>query len=134
MVAYVAPLKWKEYIASEQKPNAFELSKYWDENNWQLVAVQTMSKCFMPEKWPKFKAVSEVLNVTDVFLFSKKSYHFGEMATICDAENVEVNGRVNSESFCDKKIPNLENQNLNCFFQMVVFICSFVANEARTEF
>lgn len=96
IVAFVAPLKWKEYVVSEKKSCAFELSKYCDEDNWQLVAVQTMVKSFMPEKWPEFKSVSEVLNVADVFLSSENSYHYGEMASICEAGNLKVNGRVNS--------------------------------------
>lgn len=97
VVAYVAPLKWIEYKVSEHQPIAYELLKHFDENNWQPVAIQTMVKSFMPEKNLQFQTVCDALNEDDVFLFSKNSYHFGEMGSIADSQQVATSGRVNSK-------------------------------------
>lgn len=97
MVAYVSPLKWVEYKASETDPHAYELFKHWDDDKWLVVAVQTLVKSFMPQNDPPVKLARHAFNVPNVFLFSKKSYHYGEMAAINDAGSLEINGRINSK-------------------------------------
>lgn len=96
MIAYVAPLKWIEYKPSESQPHAYELVKHWDENKWEPVAIQALIRGFMPETRERFKLAKDVIRKT-VVLFSKNSKYYGEMATVADAQGIEVNGRVNSK-------------------------------------
>lgn len=96
MIAYVAALKYTEYRISDVEPYTYELTKIWDDEKWEPVAVQTLTKCFMKECMPQLKRARDVLNVRNVFLFNRSSYHYGEMATINDAESLEAYGRVNS--------------------------------------
>lgn len=96
LVAYVALLKWIEYKPSETKPNAYELVKHWDDRKWEPAAIQTLIQSSMPGKEQHFKLVKDVLRKT-VILFGNKSTYFGEVATIADTQNLDVNGRVHSE-------------------------------------
>lgn len=102
MVAYVVPLNCTEYAATETESNAYELVKHWKKDKWMPVAAQTLIKGFMANKEPKMKRVADVLstpNVPNVFLMSKNSYYFGEVATINDAQSLETNGRIKSKIF-----------------------------------
>lgn len=96
LIAYVALLKWVEYKPSETKPNAYELVKHWDDRKWEPVAIQTLIKSSMPQKGQQFKLVKDVLRKS-VVLFGNNSPYFGEIATIADTQNLDVNGRVHSK-------------------------------------
>lgn len=98
MVAFVASLKYVEYKIYECKPNTYELVKQWDdEQNWELVAVQTMVRAFSDNSMVKFKSVEEALRVKKVFLFGGKSQYYGEIAKIVDQSMLEIHGSISSE-------------------------------------
>lgn len=96
VVAYVALLKWTEYKPSETKPYAYELVKHWDDKKWEPIAIQALVQSCMPDKAEQFKLAKDVIRKT-VVLFGNNSKYYGEVATVADAQNLEVNGRVNSE-------------------------------------
>lgn len=97
VVAYVVPLKWTEYAVPQTETNAYKLVEHWEKNKWIPVAAQTLIKCFMADKMPKMKRVSDVLSTPNVFLLSNNSYYFGEVATINDTESLDTNGRIKSK-------------------------------------
>lgn len=96
LVAFVALLKWIEYKPSETKPNAYELIKHWNDKKWEPIAIQTLIQSCMPDKREQFKMAKDVIRKT-VILFSHNTKYYGEVATVADAQNLEVNGRVNSK-------------------------------------
>lgn len=93
MVAFVAPLKWVEYIADDES-NKFKLVECWNTEKWQPCAIQTISKRAMADS--KSKELLDAIQDKKVFLFGGKS-HYGEMATIISDQVLETNGRVNSK-------------------------------------
>lgn len=97
VIAFVATLKWIEYEPIDDKSNELKLVKYWDNEKWQPVAVQTIVKRFMSDEMPKVILAKDVVRVPDVFLFGGRSHHYGEKATIADAQGLETHGRINSE-------------------------------------
>lgn len=128
VIAFVAPLKWTEYKPIDDKSNELRLVKYWDDEKWQPIAVQTILKRFMSDEMPKVKLAKDVLRKPDVFLFGGRSHYYGEKATIADAQGLETHGRINSEFF----YRHFQNH-FPCLYLMF-FVISFGVQGSRAEF
>lgn len=108
VIAFVAPLKWVEYKAIDDKSKELKLVEHWDSEKWQMVAVQTMVKRFMTDGIPPVKQAKDVLGVSNVFLFGGKSHYYGEKAIIAVDQGLETLGRVNSEFLLNKTLSRLQ--------------------------